>query len=125
MPYHVKLTAKFRSSYKQLSKKHYRKNPAAQKQFDAQVASFTRRVAEDPACAKREDFPAKTYIEGCELRKQRWSSLPGLNGGAQKGRLIYLVDHPNKTIYLLWIYTHAEYEKRPPDKELVKVIKGV
>lgn len=38
--------------------------------------------------------------------------------------LIYLVDGEDRAIYLLWIYIHAEFEGRPPGRELCCIAKN-
>ena len=49
--------------------------------------------------------------------------MPGFHGAARQGWLIYLVNDEERVVLLLWIYTHAEFEKRPPEKELAEMLK--
>lgn len=35
---------------------------------------------------------------------------------------MYLVNRSQNVIWLLWIYTHSEFEKRPPEKGLKQLI---
>jgi hypothetical protein len=68
-----------------------------------------------------EGFPSDTAEQGFEFRKKRWRRLPGLQGGARFGRLIFVVYHPKKIVNLVWIYTHAEFQEpknRPPERDL-------
>ena len=44
--------------------------------------------------------------------------MPSLGGASGQGRLMYLVSQNQKMIKLVWIYTYAEYEKRPEEQEL-------
>lgn len=124
MPYQVKPTAKFKSSLQELIKKHYRKKPADEAKFRKLVGNFLKALADTPICADVEGFPDKAYIEGCELRKKRWGSAPGLRGSVGKVRLVFLINHPQETVYPLWIYTHAEHSGRLPKKALRKVIQA-
>ena len=48
--------------------------------------------------------------------------MPQLRGSAEQGRLIYLLDITKQEVVLLWIYTHAEFEKRPPDQNLKRLL---
>jgi hypothetical protein len=64
-----------------------------------------------------ERFPQGCSRDGLELWKLEFK-MPQLRGAAEQGRLIYLLDFRKKEVVLVWIYTHAEFEKRPPDKNL-------
>lgn len=44
------------------------------------------------------------------------------SGAAGQGRLIYLINCIEKKVGLIWIYTHADFEKRPPDKSLKSLL---
>ena len=44
--------------------------------------------------------------------------MPELEGASKCGRLIYVVHEVQCTVYLLWIYTHKEFAKRPGDDDL-------
>ncbi len=48
--------------------------------------------------------------------------MPQLRGAAEQGRLIYLLDITKQEVVLLWIYTHAEFEKRPPEQNLKRLL---
>lgn len=51
--------------------------------------------------------------------------MPQLRGAAGQGRLIYLLNTTRKEVTLVWIYTHAEFEKRPPDKSLKRLLREI
>ena len=87
------------------------------------VDEFKKEVVQNPEVGGTLGFPCGEPIDKCQLRKQKWARLPSLSGAARLGRLIYLVDNETKIINLVWIYTHKEYEKQPPDRELHKAIK--
>jgi hypothetical protein len=42
----------------------------------------------------------------------------GLRGAASAARLLYLVNPGQRQIVLVWIYTHKQYAKRPPEKDI-------
>ena len=44
--------------------------------------------------------------------------MPGLRGSAAKGRFIYLVHEATCIVEPIWIYTHDEFDARPPDRDL-------
>ncbi|MGK7891501.1 MAG: hypothetical protein AB4042_19395 [Leptolyngbyaceae cyanobacterium] len=44
--------------------------------------------------------------------------MPGLQGASACGRLMYLVDRERRLVVPVWIYTHAEFDGRPPDDRL-------
>lgn len=116
----------FEQTYKKLVKKHYGRNKFLE-QFRKLVDEYLDRLSIEPCSSdfQLEPWPDNCFVEDCQLRKIRWKKLPGLKSAARFGRLIYLIHHPTKTVYLLWIYTHAEYSKRPENSELRKVINAV
>lgn len=128
--YQIKFLQKFEKTYKELIKKHYKKNKKAQKEFCNLIQNFLENQAflENPSSQDFSDslnFPSDTAEEGFEFRKKRWRRLPSLQGAARFGRLIFLIYHPRKIVYLVWIYTHAEFQKpksQPPDKDLKRQI---
>jgi len=65
-----------------------------------------------------EAFPSKSARDGYFFRKKRWRDLPNLRGCEKWGRLIYVVVPSKCVVYLVWIYTHKQYEGRPPDSSL-------
>lgn len=69
-----------------------------------------------------EPWPPKAAEDGQEFRKI-YFRMPRLQGAAREGRLMYLVHHAERTVVLLWVYTHAEYEKRPPAQDLATLIR--
>jgi hypothetical protein len=128
--YQIKRLPKFDKSYKDLIKKHYRKNKKGEQEFSNLVQEFldNQEFLTNPSSDEFSDslnFPSNTAEEGFEFRKKRWRRLPYLQGASRFGRLIFLIYHPKKVIYLVWFYTHAEFQKpqsQPPDKELKQQI---
>ncbi|MDL5048348.1 hypothetical protein QQ054_20270 [Oscillatoria amoena NRMC-F 0135] len=106
-------------------KKHYRKNTQAKQELEELIDNYLLQLEVNPCSSTVSDdegFPKGTAESDFEFRKKRWRRLPGLQGAARYGRLLFVVCHPKKIVYLVWIYTHAEFELRPPDKELKEQI---
>lgn len=111
----------FDKSYKEIVKSHYPKNRQDRERFEEQIARFLSLLRSDPhpppPFGHTEPWPNGSYQEGWELWKLNFD-MPGLKGQAKHGRLIYMVDAEEATLYLLWIYTHAKFKGRPPEKSL-------
>lgn len=122
--YQIRRLAKFETSYADLLKKHYRKDKKGREEFIKLVEDYIGELESSPCsdCVSDEEiFPADTADPDFDFRKKRWRNLPRLQGCAKFGRLMFVVYHPQKIVYLVWIYTHAEYQKpksRPPEKDL-------
>ncbi len=71
--------------------------------------------------ADPEPYPKGSSREGYELWKLKFK-MPQLRGAAEQGRLIYLLDVRQQEVILIWIYTHAEFEKRPPERDLKRLL---
>jgi hypothetical protein len=71
-----------------------------------------------------EPWPGSFGRPGWNLRKLKFT-MPGLKGASGLGRLLYIVDEQRKEIHLLWIYTHQEFSKQPPTKDLKKAAKEI
>jgi hypothetical protein len=127
--YEVIRREKFEVTFERLCKSHYRKDKKSKESFVSLVNSFLESLKTQPRPpeALQEPIPARNCLpEGCEFRKMKWRSLPGLRGSAKYGRLLYMIFEDQKLVYPFWIYTHAEFGKpksRPPAKEILKEIK--
>lgn len=123
--YHVDPTEKFERSFTALTRR-YRKNPSGLAAFEALLKETVEHLSRDPRprLARPEPWPKGEHVQGCELRKISFH-LPGLRGAVREGRLIYLVDDTTNppVVALLWIYTHEDFKKRPPDSEIRNVIR--
>lgn len=137
--YLIRSLSRFDTSYKQLVKTHYQKSKKSKedkqrlkKEFEDLVYDLIDKISEAPCSDQvsgREPFPnPKKNDNYSELvfRKVRFNA-PGLEYAARYARLMYVVHHDSKTVFLMWIYTHAEFAKRPSDddirtslKELIK-----
>ncbi|MFN6562684.1 MAG: hypothetical protein RMY28_023205 [Nostoc sp. ChiSLP01] len=122
--YQIRKLARYERTYEALLKKHYRKDAKSRKEFEQVIEDLLEELRINPCSneiSELEPFPAKTADPTIEFRKKRWRRLPGLQGAARFGRLIFVVCEQKKLVYLVWIYTHAEYSEpnsRPPDQEL-------
>ena len=119
--FHIKLSKNFDKTQQKLIRDRYRKNQAGLVKFVELIQKFLRILSIDPRprppLGHLEKCPKGSSREGLELWKLEFK-MPQLRGAAEQGRLIYLLDITKKEVVLLWIYTHAEFEKRPPDKNL-------
>jgi hypothetical protein len=64
----------------------------------------------------------KEKLENIQFRKLRFD-IPKLTGSLSKGRILFQLDEKEKTIYLLYFYTHKDFEKRPNNNLIVKLFK--
>jgi hypothetical protein len=123
--YCIERLPKFERTFSDLIKRHYRRNKTDCQKFEELINNYIESELKLNPCSNAVSdslsFPAGTAEQGFEFRKKRWRNLPGLRGSAKFGRLIFLVYHPLKIIYLIWIYTHEEFQEphsQPPTKEL-------
>lgn len=122
--YRIRKLNKFETSHQALIKKHYRKDTKGKKEFVALIEDYERQIEVDPCSncvSDPEPFPSNTAGQDLEFRKKRWPRLPRLQGAARFGRLLFIVCRSKRIVYLIWVYTHAEFQEpksRPPDKEL-------
>jgi hypothetical protein len=123
--FRTKRLENFNRTFKALIKSHYRKNRQAKAEFEKQVAGLIFLLRSDPRprppFGGMEPWPKGSHREEWELRKL-YFDMPGYRGEAGEGRLIYMIHEEESTAYLLWIYTHAEFVGRPPDKSLRRLV---
>ena len=119
--FHIKLSNNFERTQQKLIRDRYRKNQAGVVKFVELIQKFIKFLSIDPRprppLGHLEPWPQGSSRDGLELWKLEFK-MPQLRGAAEQGRLIYLLDITKKEVVLVWIYTHAEFEKRPPDKNL-------
>ena len=114
---------KFNRSYKELLKRHY-KGEKAKKVFQDFVVQIIQKLSSNPFLpgSFAEGWPGSlSKPEEWEFRKY-YFDMPNLQGAARQGRLMYLVYRTQSAIELTWIYTHSEFPKRPPDKNLKQLL---
>ncbi|MFB2923275.1 hypothetical protein [Aerosakkonema funiforme] len=119
--FQIKLSENFERYYQSLIRDRYRKNTAAAQEFIELIQKFililTANPRPRPPLGHLEPWPKGANYPGWELWKLEFK-MPQLRGAAGQGRLIYLLNTTAKEVLIVWIYTHAEFEKRPPDKNL-------
>ncbi|GET41253.1 hypothetical protein [Microseira wollei] len=123
--FQIKLSENFEREQQKLIRVHYRKNPAAAAKFIELIQQFIIILSINPRprppLGHLEPWPKGTNCAGWELWKLEFK-MPTLRGAAGQGRLIYLINTVQKQVVLVWIYTHAEFEKRPPDQNLKRLL---
>jgi hypothetical protein len=120
--FRVQPLAKFERSAKVLKKSF--KSKRQQQQFVDAVTALIRALAQEPRHpdSRLEPIPKGVEVpDGWEFRKLVFD-VPGTAGAAGEGRLVYLVSDRNCLIKLLWLYTHEEFKRRPPDQALKQVL---
>ncbi|MEG4282502.1 hypothetical protein QUB68_05190 [Microcoleus sp. A006_D1] len=126
--FHIKLSNKFERSQEELSRVRYRKNPAGLVKFLELIQKLIRILSvaprPRPPLGHFEQWPKGSSREGWELWKLEFK-MPQLQGASGQGRLIYLLDITKQEVVLVWIYTHAEFEKRPPDSSLKRLLRKI
>ncbi len=128
-PFQVIPSGRFQRSVEDFIKNHYKKNPKGEKEFKELVAGYYTSLATMPrqGLAPLEPWPASTpqsIQSDWELRKRDFSA-PRLGGGAGQGRFIYAVHKQMKVVVPFWIYTHKQFEGRPPEKSLKEAAEGL
>jgi hypothetical protein len=126
--FHIKLSNNFERTQQKLIRDRYRKNQAGLVNFVELIEKIIKILSLDPRprppLGHLEPWPQGSSRDGLELWKLEFK-MPQLRGAAEQGRLIYLLDITKKEVVLLWIYTHAEFEKRPPDNNLKRLLREI
>lgn len=129
MPFSLKYTASFKTSIEKLSKsKRFKKNQSEKKILQDKLKEIFKEITVDPffvaslISSEPEPLPSKLKLPSTfEFRKIRFKIGTGASGQV---RIIYLINRDKCTVSLLSIFTHEEYEKRPPDGYLKAVIQN-
>jgi len=119
--FRIEKTRQFERSIKKISK--FYKSSSEKAKFGLFVTDILKSLLGQPhpSDSSPEPLPAKSQLpEGWTLHKLRQKRGPGASGQI---RLIYLINEPERVIKPLWIYTHEQYSKRPPDSELLEVLR--
>jgi mRNA-degrading endonuclease RelE of RelBE toxin-antitoxin system len=121
--YKVIPTDKFQRTIKNLKKSY--KSERSQSAFVDCISSIITTLSKNPRSDElntfQEPLPKGIQLAAWEFRKLIFS-MPDYQGAKGQGRLMYLVNDSDLLIKLVWIYTHEEFQKRPPDKELKPLI---
>lgn len=120
--FQIKLLTNFEKTQQKLLRDRYRKNPTGKAEFVALIEKFIKILSVEPRprppLGHLEQWPKGTSRDGWELWKLEFKMPQIPSGEAGQGRLIYLINFIEKKVGFIWIYTHAEFEKRPPDNNL-------
>lgn len=127
-PYRLIRTEKFERSLDKVATAAYRKDTRGREAFIGEVDKIlgvlkldprhrSPLLRTDPEPIHRNHLPL-----GWELRKARFK-LPKREGALGEGRLMYLVSDDKTEIRVFWIYTHADFQKRPADKAIADEIR--
>lgn len=123
--FQIVLSENFERNYQNLIRERYRKNSTAATEFAALIEQFITVLSVNPRprppLGHLEPWPQGSNYPGWELWKLEFK-MPQLRGAAGQGRLIYLLETIKKEVIIVWIYTQAEFEKRPPDKNLKRLL---
>jgi hypothetical protein len=124
----IELSENFEKSYQKLIRDRYRKNRTAASEFSKLIEQFINIISVNPRprppFGHLEPWPKGSSYTEWELWKLEFK-MPQLRGAVGQGRLIYLLNSTAKKIVIVWIYTHAEFEKRPPEKNLKRLLQEV
>jgi hypothetical protein len=115
--YKVLPSAGFQRDLRDLKKSY--KGQQERSAFEAQILGILRELTIDPrpSSSRWEPWPGQTSAGDLEFRKLVFG-LHNRQGAKGQGRLMYLVDDPRRLIWLVYLYTHEEFMKRPPDRQI-------
>jgi mRNA-degrading endonuclease RelE of RelBE toxin-antitoxin system len=117
-PFSIESSENFDRSFKKLAKIHGEK-------FVTLIAKILEDLIEDayPPKSRMEPQPGGSQIppEWTFHKLEIWVS----KGASGQIRLMYLVNETICIIYLVWIYSHEQFAKRPDAKDLKNVIQEI
>ena len=123
--YLIKLSNNFEKTQTKLIRDRYRKNRKAATEFTELIAQLVTILSVDPYLSPPlghlEPWPKSINCTDWQLWKLEFK-MPQLRGAAEQGRIIYLLNAALKEVVLIWIYTHAEFKKRPSNKLIKKML---
>lgn len=125
--YRVRPSPTFESSLKAVIKKHCKKNPAAREEIEQIVTDLLKALVVIPKQienASPEPFPKGHALPGWDFFKLR-IYLSKLNGAAGLLRTMWLLNEETLTVVPFYIYTHAQFQGRPPARELAAIFRGI
>jgi mRNA-degrading endonuclease RelE of RelBE toxin-antitoxin system len=110
-PFSLEISDCFKRTLKKLGK-------AYRDSFIENISNRLEGLILDPYPPEASDEPLPSKMQksnGWTFHKLRFKIGKGSSGLI---RLMYLVNEEERRIKPLWIYSHEQFEKRPPDKEL-------
>lgn len=121
--FRVNPTSKFKRNVKDLTKSY--KGQRLQQAFLQCVSGIVISLTQNPRPEKSrlEPIPHGVIIpDKWEFRKLVFK-MPERSGASGEGRLMYAVDFNESQIFLIWLYTHKDFEGRPSDGDLRKLLR--
>lgn len=118
LSYRIVPSDRFTRDLKALAKTY--KGQSDRRAFNDQMVEIVRGLTQNPRPdlkSRPEPWPGKTRSLDWEFRKLVFT-LPKRQGASGQGRLMYLVNEQDRLIVLVWVYTHEQFPKRPPDQSL-------
>lgn len=118
--YQIKRCPKFDRTYGQLIRKYYRRDQSSRLAFEELLQVKIDNLRQDtcPTDSTHQPWPrSRSPGKDWNFRKLRFD-IPGLQGASRRCRLIYLINESATTVHLMWIYTHQDYRKQPPDSQI-------
>lgn len=115
-PFSIEESDHFKRSFKKLAKIHKAK-------FIDLIANTLEELIDNPYPnnSRNEPLPGKIQLpEGRTFHKLELWFAKGASGQI---RLMYLVSSTTYTIIPVWIYSHEQFAKRPPDGDIKSVIR--
>lgn len=86
------------------------------------IAAEVARLKEQPRWGHFEPLPhGIAALDGLEFRKLDFG-LPKMRGAAAQWRLMYFLSLEDNGLFLFWVYSHAQFSKRPEPRELAAEI---
>lgn len=117
-PFSIEKSENFKRSFKKLVK-------SLRDDFVELVTEILEGLTDEPypINSRQEPLPAKIQLpEGWTFHKLEFKYGKGASGQI---RLMYLVNYTESLIYLIWIYNHEQFAKRPADADLKSVIQEI
>lgn len=116
----LETTDQFNRTFKKLAKsKAYGKN------LKDVVSEVLKGLLNDPYSSNSRDEPLP---RGTRIPEQ-WTfhklSIKIGQGASGQVRLVYLVNEADRIIKPLWLYSHEQFKKRPPDREIQGSLKDI
>jgi hypothetical protein len=121
-PFSIEKTDYFEFSFRKLAKSTAK---GLKRDLVDKVDEIIQSLLEEarPSFSRQEPCPKKVNLPPlCEFRKIELTISKGASGQI---RLMYLADFSARIIKPIWIYSHEQFSKRPPDSDLTDVIRQI
>lgn len=115
-----KTSSSFVGSFQKLLKTY--KSKSQQQQFIQFISDKLKELLKNPypPDSRQESLPSKVILpDKWTFHKLAFKYDKGASGQI---RIMYLVNEKDLIIKPIWIYTHEQFSKRPPDKDIKNVV---